>query len=228
MATRNTKTVIMDAAELMMAKHGIQGVSLRAILSEAGANSAALHYHFGSREGLIEAIIGRHGFANNLRRRELLEPLLESKDTVTTHDVINVIVDPFVEMLHEKGEAGRRFIRFLARLQSDQLDVHRALERQTFPDIVEGVFHLFALACPGIPEDELARRAAIIINTMIHSFANADVMSEVWEDDHRIDVLDQDVTTLKNFLSAGLAAPYRAAENSSKGVTTEESRAIIN
>lgn len=222
MATTNTKTTIMDAAELMMAKHGIQGVSLRAILSEAGANSAALHYHFGSRERLIEAIIGRHGFANNLRRRELLEPLLESKNAVTADDAINVIVDPFVEMLHEKGEAGRRFIRFLARLQSDQLDVHRALERQTFPDIVEGVFHLITLACPDIPEDELTRRAAIIVNTMIHSLANAEVMSEVWEDDYRTEVLAQDVATLKNFLSAGLAAPYRTEESSSMVATTEE------
>ncbi|MFP6581843.1 MAG: hypothetical protein VCD00_04735, partial [Candidatus Hydrogenedentota bacterium] len=110
----------------------------------------------------------------------------------------------------------------LARLQSDRLDVHRALERQTFPDIVEGMFHLITVACPDIPKDELARRAAIIINTMIHSLANADVMSEVWEDDYRTDVLDQDVTTLKNFLSAGLAAPYRVIEESSMVTTTEE------
>ena len=45
------------AAERLFALHGIDGVSLRQIASEAGsANNSAVHYHFGSKEGLIGAI----------------------------------------------------------------------------------------------------------------------------------------------------------------------------
>ena len=37
-AKRDTKTEILDAAQKLMAEHGINGVSLRSILTEAGAN----------------------------------------------------------------------------------------------------------------------------------------------------------------------------------------------
>ncbi len=43
---KDTKSTILDAAELLMAEHGINGVSLRAILAEADANSAAGGYAF--------------------------------------------------------------------------------------------------------------------------------------------------------------------------------------
>ena len=52
---KDTKTAIMDAAEIVMAEHGVDGASIRAIVGRAGANTAAIHYHFNSREGLIEA-----------------------------------------------------------------------------------------------------------------------------------------------------------------------------
>ena len=57
--SKDTRAAILDAAERLMAEHGINGVSLRTILAEAKANAAALHYHFGSREDLIAAILGR-------------------------------------------------------------------------------------------------------------------------------------------------------------------------
>ena len=48
----DTKEQILNAAEKLFAEHGIEAVSLRSIISEAGVNLAAIHYHFGSREGL--------------------------------------------------------------------------------------------------------------------------------------------------------------------------------
>lgn len=49
---------LLLAAERLFALHGIDGVSLRQIAMAAGsANNSAVHYHFGSKDGLIEAIL---------------------------------------------------------------------------------------------------------------------------------------------------------------------------
>lgn len=63
---------IVVAAERLFALHGIDGVSLRQISGEAGsANNSAVHYHFGSKRGLIQAIF-RHRLSRIIDERRLL------------------------------------------------------------------------------------------------------------------------------------------------------------
>jgi len=51
---------LLDAAERLFAEQGIGSVSLRQIVAAAGqGNLSAAHYHFGSREGLIRAVLER-------------------------------------------------------------------------------------------------------------------------------------------------------------------------
>ncbi|GAA3211298.1 TetR/AcrR family transcriptional regulator [Actinocorallia longicatena] len=63
------------AAERLFAERGIGAVSLRAVMQEADTNVAAVHYHFGSKEALLAAVVrGRIGQVTS-RRDALLEAL---------------------------------------------------------------------------------------------------------------------------------------------------------
>ena len=63
---------LVVTAERLFALHGIDGVSLRQIAAEAGsANNSAVHYHFGTKDGLIEAIFG-HRLPQLTRERQML------------------------------------------------------------------------------------------------------------------------------------------------------------
>ena len=201
----DTKTAILDAAEGMMADRGIDGTSLRAILSTAGVNSAALHYHFGSRERVVEAILARRGRHQSERRMEMLRTLESRGETPTALDVVDVIVDPMVEMLYEDGEGGRRFLRFLARLQSDRSRVLFREAETHFSEFRERLGHLAAQACPHVPEAGLARRLTMVFDTTLISIASADVMAEAWKSDEHMEALLEHVVTLKRFLVGGLS-----------------------
>mgnify|MGYP006278988837 CR=1 FL=1 len=50
---------ILAAAARLFAAHGVAGTGLREITTEAGVNLAAVNYHFGSKEGLLESLIER-------------------------------------------------------------------------------------------------------------------------------------------------------------------------
>ncbi len=55
------RTVLMLKAEELFARRGIDAVSLNEINKAAGQrNTSALHYHFGNKKGLIDAIIYQH------------------------------------------------------------------------------------------------------------------------------------------------------------------------
>jgi len=48
---------ILDAAKQIVVRQGLDGLTLDAIARTAGVNKAATHYHFGSKAGLIEALV---------------------------------------------------------------------------------------------------------------------------------------------------------------------------
>jgi len=71
---------IVLAAERLFAFHGIDGVSLRQISAEAGSsNNSAVHYHFGSKEGLIAAIF-HHRLPQLISERRLLTARCDPDD----------------------------------------------------------------------------------------------------------------------------------------------------
>ncbi len=67
-----TALQLLLTAERLFAEHGLAGVSIRQITTEAGsANNSAVSYHFRSKEGLVEAIFA-YRLPQLLQRRELL------------------------------------------------------------------------------------------------------------------------------------------------------------
>lgn len=205
-APNPTRTAIMDAAERLMAEHGVNGISIRAILAEAGANTAALHYHFGSREQLIEAILARRGIPMDERRREMLLELESRESPPGVGDIVGALVDPFLEILRRDGDAGRRFICFLARLQLDRSNIHRDLEDRHFPDIRERITRMLLTACPHLAPAELERRVTMLLDTMFYSLGNANLPADEPDEGDAGDALADYADTLKSFLAGGLEA----------------------
>ena len=110
-----TRRKLVDAATRAFAAKGIFGASLIEITRQAGqGNRGAIHYHFGSREGLLCAVLEPHvGFLHE-REGELLAVARERPhDDVGS--VVEAVVRPAVE-LGETGWRGRCFLVILAEL----------------------------------------------------------------------------------------------------------------
>jgi AcrR family transcriptional regulator len=67
------RRLILSAAEELLVVHGPAGVSVRAVAERVGMTDAGVHHHFGSRDGLLEALL-RHG---GRRLREELKAVTE-------------------------------------------------------------------------------------------------------------------------------------------------------
>jgi AcrR family transcriptional regulator len=108
---------ILDAAERLYAEKGLDGVSLREIGEVAGQrNTGAVHYHFGGRDGLVEALFERRFASLDARRGALLDALDADGRGDDLAALVRVLVEPFTEGM---DGVGGWWVRFVARLHED-------------------------------------------------------------------------------------------------------------
>jgi AcrR family transcriptional regulator len=114
------RLVLILAAEKMIAMHGLGGVSLRQINEAAGhKNSGATHYHFGSREGLIQAVLNYRIAAIAARRDAIVDLLKKRPAGFDIRDLISSLAHPLVEELKPRPE-GNYFLRFSERIRRER------------------------------------------------------------------------------------------------------------
>ncbi|CAN5702587.1 TetR family transcriptional regulator [soil metagenome] len=111
-----TRTLLMETAERLFAERGIEGVTLREIQEGAGqSNSSVITYHFGSKTGLVHALITWRNAALDDRRAEILTDLRERCLDRDPRSVVWLLVRPLADSI----AAGEMFVPFLARLSEN-------------------------------------------------------------------------------------------------------------
>ncbi|MEW2352635.1 TetR family transcriptional regulator [Spirillospora sp. NPDC029432] len=120
-AAQDTRARLIDVAERLFAEYGIEPVSLRQVGIEAGQrNNSAAQYHFGSKEGLISAIIANRSRAVDARRADLVDALRRSDAPPTLGELVNLLVLPLMETIGMSS--GRTwYLRFLANVMDHPL-----------------------------------------------------------------------------------------------------------
>jgi AcrR family transcriptional regulator len=112
-----TRARLITAAERLFAQNGLDAVSVRDVTSAAKANTAAVHYHFGSKRGLIEAILEARATEVGRRRGEFLDRI-EATPHPTLRDVIAALVIPTAELARDRRRGGYYYVGFLAAVLS--------------------------------------------------------------------------------------------------------------
>jgi AcrR family transcriptional regulator len=114
----DTRARLMEAAETLFGERGLHGVTLKEINAAAGQrNESALHYHFGSRAGLIDAVLGQRVKVIDARRVEKLDALMAAGREHDLRAVLRATFEPITELLD--SEDGVRFVRFAAQVLND-------------------------------------------------------------------------------------------------------------
>ncbi|MEU0545733.1 TetR family transcriptional regulator [Nocardia sp. NPDC005978] len=120
MAVTEARERIILAAERLIAERG-QSVPLRDIAAAAGQrNNSAIQYHFGSRDGLIEAVVELRMGTLEVRRLELLAEQAGSGAEVGVHELLEALVIPMFELGERHGI--NHYARFL-----EQVHTHPAV-----------------------------------------------------------------------------------------------------
>ncbi len=163
-APPDTKVRLVRAGEQVFARDGIHGARIRDINELAGQrNSSALHYPFGSRLGLVSAILYGHQADIDTVVEARLDALPASDDGPSVHDVVAAVVTPMVAKL--STESGLDWARIVPQMMPIvSANLRRGLLRPTTPQSDRVVALLNARL---IHLDEVIRRERLVDYSII-------------------------------------------------------------
>jgi AcrR family transcriptional regulator len=203
-----TRTRILDAAEELFMQHGFEGTSMRLLTAKAGVNLAAVNYHFGSKDALIEALFRRRLDPMNVERIAALDRL----EDFSAENIIRAFVRPSLRLIEDAQGGGRNFIRLLGRTYTEPAKPVRVLIGQMYAPTMERFKAALERALPQMPRDELVWRMHFMFGTLAYTLAATDTVQLIAgckpEDRHDARLLEERLTA---FLAAGLHAPLKTS-----------------
>lgn len=203
-----TRESLLDAAESLFSEHGLQAASLRAITQRAGANLAAVHYHFGSKEGLVKAVFSRRLKPLNAERLRLLEACdLESPDAIER--VLHAFLAPVLRMSRETPEGAKDFAQLMGRAFMEPVEEVRQVLIEEFREMVDRFLAAFARLLPHLSQAERTWRFHFVAGAMAHTIGCGQLLQRYSGIDCSTDP-DEALRILISFLAAGLRAPASA------------------
>jgi AcrR family transcriptional regulator len=201
----DTKEKILDTAERLIGEQGYAATSLRHIIAQAGVNLAAVHYHFGPKEGLLDAVVARKAAPVNDARLAWLERVeAEAGDGPLE---VEKVLESFFLPTAEVASRNPGFVRLMGQMLAEGM----------MPRIVEKHFQATGLrfvaalqrAVPELPQEELMWRVHFMVGAMAHTMCRVPIFPQLAGD---VTDMGPRLKRLVTFLGAG----FRAAATAGK------------
>ncbi len=207
MAKTDTKTRILDTAERLFAQKRFDVVSLRNIIASAKVNLAAVHYHFGSKQALVHAVIARRlRPINEERLAKLAEALAKAgRRPLKLERVLECLFRPLFRVQADP-KAGPTFARLVGRVMGER---NEGLQKFMMGELAKVIIQFSAAleaALPGLPKEEADWRSHFMAGAMAHTLCNADLLVRFTDTDADASDYETTVRRLIDFTAAGFRA----------------------
>ena len=215
----DTRSRLLDAAERLFAEEGFAGVGLRAITAAAGANLAAVNYHFGSKEGLLHAVLERRITPLNAEHMARLAALEDQHRAgpLPLEGLLRALLEPLAHhpVIGDRSHFGRLLSRVY--IHQDDRDQMEPMLNELSGDIRRRFVMALRVALPHLDVETFFYRGAFLSGAMWAGMAQLDAQAacvarsgEDWAP-QRIDA-QRAIEELIRFCHGGLLAAASSAE----------------
>ena len=174
MTTLSTKERILNSTEKLIAEHGFTALSIRKISLKAHTNLAAINYHFGNKEQLINQVLERR--LNNLFdvRMKMLHDLNQgdSDKKCNLEQILHAFIAPALFMINDEHQGGKVFMKVLARAYAEQSDSLHELLAKRYTPIIKEFAEAIHLCCPELPRQTIFWRFHFIIGALTYAMSD--------------------------------------------------------
>jgi len=199
----STKDRILGAAEELFAQFGFTGTSLRQVTSRADVNIAAVNYHFGSKENLVNEVFRRRMDVMSTRRLDALRNTLEAAPG-QLEPILAAFIEPALAIAQDR-HGGGAFIRVIARAYAESNDSLRKFLSDQYGHVLREFAKAIASCVPGLGKEALYWRLDFLSGALTYAMADFGLIkrpSGVTETSHRSHAAEE----LIRFAAAGLRA----------------------
>ena len=196
---------ILDAAEVVFAENGFHGATTRAIGEGAKANAALIHYYFGSKEALYEAVIARRAGAINDERRARLAAL-HARGKPTLEQVLDALLRPTVTLGRDPSRGGAHYARLLGHAAAGTDARSRRLTGAHYNAIARLFIDELSATVPGLSPRAAVRGYLNAISIGISLMAPTGRVQDLSDGADADDDLEEIIAGAVRFIAAGLRA----------------------
>ena len=212
---RDTRRCLLEATECLFIERGYEAMSLRQITTRAHANLAAVNYHFGSKEALMQEVLSQRLDRLNRERLQLLSAgEQQHPEGLDATAVLGMLFVPAFRLSHGNA-SGPAFMRLLGRVYSDPSPFIRNYLQEHYRPISGRFFEAFARALPMLPRSELGLRLHFTLKALSGMLAGED-MDELIVSISKGETIDDDAQLLARLIaliSPILTAPFGCPEH---------------
>ena len=202
-----TRARILDAAERLFARRGFHGVSIRDITGTAGVDVALANYHFGSKQGLLEAVFLRRAEDLNSERLARLDELLASgrSKAPTLEEIIDAFTHPLLDRSARGGPGWKSYFALIAEINNSP-EFGGVLMTRHFDPVVQRFIEAIRRALPGCDERDLFWAYHFLSGALTLTFAETGRIDKLSGGVCRASDLDSVHERLVPFCAAGFRA----------------------
>ncbi|HZX72529.1 MAG TPA: TetR/AcrR family transcriptional regulator [Rhodanobacter sp.] len=209
----DTRKRLLEATEWLFIESGYEAMSLRHITARASANLAAVNYHFGSKEALMQEVLSQRLDRLNRERLQLLSACeQEPAIGLDAAAVLAMLFIPAFRLSH--GDAsGPAFMRLLGRVYSDPSPFIRSYLEAHYRPISGRFFEAFSHALPALPRRELGLRLHFALKALSGMLAGEDMQALIASISQGEEINDTELLArLVSLLAPILTAPFGTPE----------------
>lgn len=176
-----TPEKILNTAEKLFVKNGLDATSLRAINTAAGSSQGVLHYHFGSKEKLLETLLELRMQPLMQERLSMLSELRQSQARFSVRKLLDVIALPLARRMIDGKPADRIAVLLLARLFAENNPIHRRVSDRYFKDSGIDMLQQLQRGLPQLGPTQLEIRLGIATTAIFSTIATINQPHRHWQ-----------------------------------------------
>jgi AcrR family transcriptional regulator len=206
-AEQRAETVeqILDAAEYLFSKAGLNGVTLRDVAHRVGVHTTLMHYYFEDKRRLFEAVFARRAGVTSGRRMAALERYeAQVGNRPTVEGALHAFLDTDLDLYIEGGAPWKNYAAFCARVSNTPegaalLDVH-------FDPVVLKLISILKRALPDTPEEDIFWGYHFVTGSLMNTLARTGRIDQLSGGVCRSDDFEAVKHRMARFMAAGFLA----------------------
>ena len=208
----STRDRIIVAAEELFARTGVARTSLRAITALARVNLAAVNYHFGSKEGLVDEVYRRRLEPLNKARLANLEKLEKRRRKPTLEEILEAFMTPVANLARDPAQGGPTVMRLLGQTHAEAEAPYKSWFAGEYKRVLERYHAALCRALPDLPPEDVRWRLQFLVGALTYPVAERQLVELVSGESMSPDDVIHVVHRLMPFVAAGFRAPVSASK----------------
>ena len=168
-----TKNRLLDATERLFALHGFVGVTMRGVAERAHTNIASAHYHYGSKEGMVMAMLKRRIEPINANRLKYLgnSRNLAGNRPLPPHEIFQALILPVCHEIAKSSATRENLAQLVARSFTEPVRFIQKMHQRFFRELSENFIEELQRTYPNADKKDLYWNLHLVISSMLGTFA---------------------------------------------------------